>query len=317
MLVQAWKKNQKIASAKIFRIDALKHFDASVDACLFLVDCTRNAESRDCKVYDDIQAATPSHVLGYHDNTLIADLEDYERWKHLRGTDENHVWRSGLKHDCSKVMELTNGEEGLINGFGKIVNLEDAFLYPLYKSSDVGNGRVKQCRKHVIVTQRAIGEDTAHIEKDAPRTWQYLNENKAQLDKRGSVIYKKRPPFSIFGIGDYAFAPWKVAISGFYKNLHFQIIAPLKGIPAMLDDTVNFLPCDSKDEAEFICDIYNSEPAQEFLGSMIFWSEKRPVTIEILRRLNTPALANELGRGRELDVFQAQRHALRQKDARF
>ena len=315
VLIQAWKKDQRIDSAKFFSIDALKNFDASVDACLFFIDCTREAKSKDCEVYDDIQSHTPSHTLGYHDNTLIADVEAYQRWQFLRGTDKDHVWRSGLKHDCSKVMELTIGDDGLINGFGQNVSLEEEYVFPLYKSSDVGNGRVKQCRKYVIVTQHVIGEDTAHIKDDAPKTWKYLNENKSLLDKRGSVIYKKRPPFSIFGVGDYTFAPWKVAISGFYKNLSFQIITPLKGRPVMLDDTVNFLPCGSKDEAELICSLLNSEPAQEFLSSMIFWSEKRPITIEILRRLNIVALATKLGRQKELDVFKAQRNALRQKDS--
>ena len=33
------------------------------------------------------------------------------------------------------------------------------------------------------------------------------------LDNRKSSIYNKRPRFSIFGIGDYSFSKWKVAIS--------------------------------------------------------------------------------------------------------
>lgn len=38
-----------------------------------------------------------------------------------------------------------------------------------------------------------------------------------------------------------------------------------------------------------------SIPALEFLESMIFWDEKRPITVEILRRLSFNKMAIELG----------------------
>src|SRR5215211_7048671 len=37
VLIQVWKKHQKIAKAWIYKIDAKKHFGAAVDACLFIV----------------------------------------------------------------------------------------------------------------------------------------------------------------------------------------------------------------------------------------------------------------------------------------
>ena len=39
----------------------------------------------------------------------------------------------------------------------------------------------------------------------------------------------------------------------------------------------------------------NSEPAQQFIKSMIFWSDKRPITVEKLKRLDLHALSIELG----------------------
>ena len=63
----------------------------------------------------------------------------------------------------------------------------------------------------------------------------------------------------------------------------------------MFDDTVNFLSFDTEEEAKFIFKLVTSIPALEFLDSMIFWDEKRPITIEILRRLSLKAVARELG----------------------
>jgi hypothetical protein len=164
----------------------------------------------------------------------------------------------------------------------------------LLKSSDLGNGRVKECRKKVIVTQSYIGEDTALIQRTAPKTWAYLQQHKDALASRKSSIYKKRPPFSIFGVGDYSFAPWKVAISALYKRLRFFAVGPIDGKPVMFDDTVYFLPCQSQDEAEFICELLNSDESRSFLEAMIFWNDKRPITVDVLKRLSLAKLAHFL-----------------------
>jgi hypothetical protein len=97
------------------------------------------------------------------------------------------------------------------------------------------------------------------------------------------------------GVGIYSFRNWKIAISGLYKQLRFSLIAPLDGKPVMFDDTVNFLSFENEEEAQFIFKLVTSNPSLEFLDSMIFWDEKRPITIDILKRLSLKALARELG----------------------
>ncbi len=99
-------------------------------------------------------------------------------------------------------------------------------------------------------------------------TWQYLE--KTVLENRKSSIYRNKPRFSIFGVGEYTFSDWKVAISGFYKKLKFHVIGPIDGKPAVFDRTIYFLSLKTKDEAEFLAEILNSKPCQEFLDSMIF-----------------------------------------------
>jgi hypothetical protein len=163
------------------------------------------------------------------------------------------------------------------------------------KSSDIGNGRVNTCRKLVLVTQKTIGDDTSVIKDKAPNTWEYLLEYDAPLSRRKSSIYKTKPPYSIFGVGGYSFKKWKIAISGLYKRLNFWLVNPIDNKPVMLDDTVNFLSFDTEEEAKFILSLLNSKPSLEFLESMIFWDEKRPITIDILRRLSLKAVAKEIG----------------------
>jgi hypothetical protein len=222
---------------------------------------------------------------------ILSDIDAYSEFANLKGSDASYVWRSGIKHDCSRVMELDWNGNTLTNGLGRQVNIEQKYTYPLLKSSDLGNGKVKECRKKIIVTQSYVNEDTAMIRRTAPKTWAYLQEHESSFAARKSSIYKNRPPFSIFGVGHYSFSFWKVAISAFYKRLKFFTVGPINAQPVVFDDTIYFLSCKSQDEAEFICELLNSAEAHAFLKSMIFWNDKRPITIDILKRLSLAKLA--------------------------
>lgn len=294
-LFHAWKHQLAISGAKIFMIDAQKHFGASVDACFLVIDMIGEASSADCAVYDDFISDQPTQVIGYHDEVILSNIKYYEKWRHLKGSDKVYTWRSGIKHDCSKVMELEMEGEQYRNGIGELINIEDDYVYPMLKSSDIGNDQIRYGRKYMLVTQKHVGEDTSVIKRMAPKTWRYLEAHDNLFEKRASSIYLNRPKYSIFGVGNYSFSPWKVAISGFYKHLSFKFIEPQKGKIIVLDDTSYFLPCWSESETYFVANLLNSEPAQQFIESMIFWSDKRPITIEILKRLDLRALSVELG----------------------
>jgi len=277
----------------IYSIDAKAHFDASVEACLFVL--TTDTGNTDCEVYESLDSIAPSYRIGERDGYIVRDVTRYEKWRHLRGQDSRYIWRSGIKHDCSKVMELDPVGDGYRNGLGEFIKCEEDYVYPLLKGSDVGNGRISSYRKVALITQKAVGEDTSQIKKLAPMTWEYLIEHREYLDKRRSAIYRNKPIFSIFGIGDYSFKQWKIAVSGFYKRLKFNLVGLLDGKIVVFDDTVNFLSFDTEEEARFIYRLITSDPALEFLESMIFWDEKRPITTEILRRLSLKELAREFG----------------------
>jgi hypothetical protein len=283
----------------IYSIDAKAHFDASVEACLFIL--TTDTGNADCEVYESLDSIEPSRIIGERDGYIVSDVNNYAKWRHLKGQDPRYIWRSGVKHDCSKIMELEPLNDRYKNGLGELIEFEDDYIYPLLKSSDLGNGRIKSHRKVVLITQKGVGEDTSEIREIAPKTWNYLIEHREYLDKRKSSIYKNKPDFSIFGIGAYSFKQWKIAISGLYKTLKFNLVGSLDGKTVAFDDTVNFLSFDTEEEAKFIYRLITSTPALEFLESMIFWDEKRPITAQILRRLSIKEIARELG---ELSQYQ-------------
>jgi hypothetical protein len=103
--------------------------------------------------------------------------------------------------------------------------------------------------------------------------------------------------FALFGIGDYAFAPWKVAVSGLHRHSRFQVVGPIRGKPVFLDDTCYYLPFRQESDARLVADILNSAPCKAFLQSLTFTGVKRSVTVELLQRLILSAIAEEAGFG--------------------
>ena len=276
VLRHAWKHGHRLRNAEVHRIDAFKYFGASVDACLFIVSGAPQAGEAECAVYDSLQATGSSSLFGFKDGELVADLQLYDRWKHLAGTGPQYYqWRSGVKHDCSKVMELRRcGPGSYVNGFQQEVGIERRFLFPMLKGSELTNGVVAKPTRWMLVTQSATGQDTARIESEAPRTWRYLCAHADWLNRRGSTIYQNRPRFSVFGVGAYAFQPWRVAIAGFYKKLNFQVVGSFEDKPIVLDDTCYFVPCGSQAEAVCVHGLLHSKPAQEFLNAFVFWDSE-------------------------------------------
>ena len=307
VLERAWTDAAPpLAAAELYRIDAAAHFGASVDACLLVVSSSAGPPARECRVHATLErraapGETPS--FGLRAGRLVSDVAAHGRWAHLAGTSPAPWrWRSGIKHDCARVMELRETASGLVNGLGERVAVEPELLFPLYKSAQLGSDAAQQQRERrwLLVPQRATGEDTSALAERAPLAWAYLCRHGEQLDARRSAIYRGRARFAVFGVGPYSFAPWKVAISGLYKRLRFRALGPVAGQPSVLDDTAYSLPCRSESEARLLLELLESAPAQEFFAARVFWDAKRPITVGLLSQLDLAKLAGELGRARQL-----------------
>lgn len=277
------KNNYAIAEIEKQNINAAKEFSAAVEASLFV--CRLNQTPQYNCLDIDFYTQKTLKTFGWVNQKFVSSLETYTKNAFVDGLCP-FEWRQGVKHDCSKIMEFERQNGHFLNSNNDIFELEEDLVFGLLKSSDLKYPIINKSRKFTIITQRKVGQSTNYIENSLPKTSDYLNKNKEIFTARKSSIYKSNPPFSIFGIGDYSFKSFKIAISGLYKQTAFSLIEPSNGKCLMLDDTCYLLGFDNRNDAVFTFLLLNSHAAQGFLNSIIFWDAKRAITKDVLMRID-------------------------------
>lgn len=280
-----------IAKSAIHLIDAKEWFNVSVDACLFVLSVQKGAANYECDWYPTLFSEVASRKIGIVNGRLIANTNANADVLAIDGSSPV-VWRQGIKHDAASVMELLVESGRLTTKSGDCVDLEDDHVFPLLKGTDVFRGRTAVAAKRMLVTQRSLKDDPTSLATRAPRVWKYLEANHAILDGRKSSIYRNRPRFSIFGVGDYSFCPYKVAVSGLHKEARFRAVGPIEDVSVVFDDTCYFVPVPSASQAAALAAVLNSKPCQWAIESLAFWDAKRPITKKLLQRLDLRAVVD-------------------------
>jgi hypothetical protein len=289
-LMQFLAKDPTVGEFEYHRIDSSYYFDASVDAGLikFKVGVPSNGRLT-CPVFEGVGGPRVGEI-GFAGGQFVYDLEAYNRTSFMEaGGFCDYVWRQGIKHDLSKVMELTEEGGNLRNGLGEVVDVEEECLYQLYKSSDVYHGR--RSRYVIPVYQRDLQDTMEDLPEKFPRLYRYLTKHKELFAARKSSIYKGRPPFTVFGIGEYTHARYKVAIAGLYSEPVFRLLRP-EPRPVALDDTCYMLATDSHREALYLLAVLGTDEARDFLKAISSPTDKRRFSKDVLERVKIPPISS-------------------------
>lgn len=288
-IVYEQKRNKySISNIEKHAINAQKEFGAAVDASLFV--CKFNSLPEFTAKEFDFYSSKPKVTLGWVNGKFASDTEKYKKYQHFDGICP-YEWRQGIKHDCAKVMELERINGGFRNALGEEFELEEDLIYGILKSSDLKVDTIDTSQKYTIVTQKKIGQDTKPVLDKLPKTKAYLERHKDCFLQRKSSIYNGKPMYSIFGVGDYSFKPYKVAISGLYKQTKFTLVKP-NGTALLLDDTCYFIGFNTLDEAEIVQAELNKPEVQEFIESFMFTDAKRAITKDLLMRIDLDSVAH-------------------------
>lgn len=109
----------KLKNITLYLFDTKKVFNVSCEACLFVAESDKIGDNT-AKVYNIDRPNDLLYEFGFKDEKFYTE------------------WRQGIKHDCSKVMELERKENNCYkNKMNENFILEDKYVYPLLKSSDL------------------------------------------------------------------------------------------------------------------------------------------------------------------------------------
>lgn len=88
--------------------------------------------------------------------------------------------------------------------------------------------------------------------------------------------------------------------------MKFRVIPPQDGRPVLFDDACYYLSFTREEPARMLAEMLNGTVAQRFLRALSFEDAKRPVTIDLLQRLDLAAIAQAAGLGPRWERLQSE-----------
>jgi SAM-dependent methyltransferase len=196
--------------------------------------------------------------------------------------------------------------------------LEPDLVYPLLRNRDV------QCWKaqpslYILMMQdpqTRRGLDPQIMQTLYPKTWAYLKRFEAILRERKSrgvsdMVAKGAPFYTMFAVGEYTFAPWKVVWPNMGNRIEASVVSDLDGKPVIPQHIVSLVPLTCDSEAHYVCALVNSAPFQSAAYAYAQAGGKSFGTPHILENICLPRFNPEDANHRDLSNLSRRAHAIR------
>jgi hypothetical protein len=200
----------------------------------------------------------------------------------------DYTIRHGVKDDAKAVFSLDR-ETAL--------SLEPDHVFPYLRSKHVVKFGLFGHDLHLVPERRAAGGDPEALRRDCPRTYDYLDERRDRLLERGSSWFDAGPFYSLFGVGPYTWAEYKVVWCRLGFKPHFAVVSTvddpdLGEMPVVPGDHCMFVATDDGDEAHYLCALLNSAPYQRCLRDLAEGG-KASLTKSVVSKLALPSWDDE------------------------
>jgi DNA polymerase III epsilon subunit family exonuclease len=189
--------------------------------------------------------------------------------------------------------------------------IESELLYPLARGQDIGRFFVAPPAMAIILPQRGMrAYDEATMRTRFPHALAYFEQYRDTACKgcgvgstcRKGLVHRSSYANSkyrdaigeywgVWNVGEYTFAPYKVA----WKEVSSRFEAAVLGTaklgeldpkPYIPDHKLMFLPCETEDEAHYICGVLNSSMIRSFAEAVSLSTSRGT---RIFDELNIPA----------------------------
>ena len=187
--------------------------------------------------------------------------------------------------------------------------IENNFLYPLLRSSDVLGKWQTRTELGIIVPQNPEkpieGFPESEMKRHYPKTYEYLNAFKSYLSSR-------KPPsdpfYTLYDVGSYTFAPWKVVWLRPAKRLDAAVVGMRSGKAIIPQETITLVALDDENEAHYVCALINSSIGNLKAIQSGHAGTKSFGSPEVLERLSIPKFERNNALHARLAAFSQQSH---------
>jgi hypothetical protein len=125
-----------------------------------------------------------------------------------------HPIRHGLKDDAKAVFSVDAD---------LLARIEPDHVYPYLRSKHIVKYGLFGHDRHLVPTRRAGEDNEAELRERAPATYEYLAANRERLRARSSTWFDDGPFYSLFGLGEYTWAPYKLVWCRLGFKPHFAV----------------------------------------------------------------------------------------------
>jgi len=150
--------------------------------------------------------------------------------------------------------------------------IEGDLVFPVVRGRDIRRWNAMP-EIYALVVQdpkKRVGYEEEWMKINLPRTFAYLHKFKDVLLSRGSNVVRelaeKTAFYTMYGIGEYTFAPYKVVWKRMASDLEAVVLSKIKTPIGEKDviptDTTSLIPFKSAEEAHYVCAILNSSPVR-------------------------------------------------------
>lgn len=173
--------------------------------------------------------------------------------------------------------------------------LEPDLIHPLLRGRDVQRWNAAPSA-YILLTHEpgmkltAIPEDEMKLRYH--RTYTYLNRFSEELRSRSGYrrYFREEAPFySVFDVGDYTFAPYKVVWPNIASRIDAAVVSIQEGKPIVPQHIVTLVPLANPDEAHYLCAVMNSSLANYALQSYSVRGGKSFGTPHVMENIRVPS----------------------------
>ncbi|MCA9873382.1 MAG: N-6 DNA methylase [Anaerolineales bacterium] len=196
------------------------------------------------------------------------------------------------------------------------VDIEPDLIFPLIQGREVKKWYVSS-EAFILVThlpgQRLKAIEVGDMQKVWPRTFSYLSRFQTILENSGVIgrYFPNGPFYSMFNIGDYTFAKYKLVFREISSDFTCAVITnPDNGKVAIPDHKLVMCSCKTLDEAHYLCALLNSSIARYIVASFVIGTQH---STHIFEHLQIPQWNAKNGTHVKLANLSASAHDLAKK----